>query len=361
MEASKVQIGLLEGKSNWSTWKYKLCILLRGVRGGLEVLEGKLQAPKPLVANASQEQKSSYVKQADDDIATHTCELKNLWNSLQKEISKDEVTYGRTCNCDLPEILLICKILETLPAEYLSFKSGWNLMSDTDKNIDNLTSQLCAYEKALTMKCETRQEVLQTTASRRNNLTCNYWELKGHKVRDCVKWKTDGRPPKPEEQKKDNRVETKNVTLLAVSSAVLFCESNKDNWYIDNGATNHITNQKIVNENKNGYLPPLPQDNVLDYVKSKDSSKNEGVEDLSEQEILGDVENIHENPEMRNIERENIVTEHDTAEYSDDIGEIDHDTIEEDNIELRRQLRHRRETRMPKHFENCHDSCSRDY
>ncbi|KAG5895403.1 hypothetical protein JTB14_029415 [Gonioctena quinquepunctata] len=38
----------------------------------------------------------SYVKQADEDIATHTCKLKNLWNSLQKEISKDKVTYGRT-------------------------------------------------------------------------------------------------------------------------------------------------------------------------------------------------------------------------------------------------------------------------
>ncbi|KAG5883724.1 hypothetical protein JTB14_024225 [Gonioctena quinquepunctata] len=197
MEASKVQIGLLEGKSNWSTWKYKLCILLRGVKGGLEVLEGKLQAPKPLVENASQEEKSrydknladfnqadssalliltvnmtketfekvmrfsttrdmwlelhrlfygnvenktydvcmqffSYVKQADEDIATHTCKLKNLWNSLQKEIFKDKVTYGRTCNCDLPEILLICKILETLPAEYFSFKSSWNLKKNNE-------------------------------------------------------------------------------------------------------------------------------------------------------------------------------------------------------------------------------------
>ncbi|KAG5877638.1 hypothetical protein JTB14_038316 [Gonioctena quinquepunctata] len=54
------------------------------------------------------------------------------------------------------------------------------------------------------------------------------------------------------------------------------------------------------------------------------------------------------NRKNENIERENT----ETAEYSDDIEEIDHDTIEEDNIELRRQLRHRRETRMPKHFEN---------
>ncbi|KAG5878497.1 hypothetical protein JTB14_035172 [Gonioctena quinquepunctata] len=89
--------------------------------------------------------------------------------------------------------------------------------------------------------------------------------------------------------KRKTIVKTKNVTLLAVSSGVLFRESDKDNWYDDNGATNHINNQR---------------------------------------------------------------TEHDTAEDSDNIEEIDHDTIGEDNIELRRQLRHRRETRMPKHFEN---------
>lgn len=313
MDASKVQIGLLEGKENWSTWKYKIGILLRSVKGGLEVLEGKLQAPKPFEENATQEDKSeydknlmefnqadssalliltvnmtqetlekvmrfstardvwlelhrlmdgnvekktydvcmqffSYVKQADDDIAMHTSKLKNLWNSLQKEISKDKITNGKTCNCELPEILLICKILDTLPAEYFSFKSSWSLMSDTDKNVDNLTSQLCVYEKALTTKSESRQEVLYSGAFKRNNLICNYCKLKGHKVKDCSKWKADGKPPKPVKPKKNNGVKTKNVSLLTVSSDVLFCENDNDNWYVDNGATNHTTNQSELFE-----------------------------------------------------------------------------------------------------------------
>ncbi|KAG5883622.1 hypothetical protein JTB14_029567 [Gonioctena quinquepunctata] len=57
---------------------------------------------------------------------------------------------------------------------------------------------------------------------------------------------------------------------------------------------------KIVNVNKNKYFPPPPQDNVLDYAKSKDSLKNEEVEDQSEQEISGYSGDIHVNPEMRN-------------------------------------------------------------
>lgn len=66
MDASKVQIGLLEGKSNWSTWKYKLCILLRGIKGGLEVIEGKLEAPKPLTEDATSVEKSKYEKDLSD-------------------------------------------------------------------------------------------------------------------------------------------------------------------------------------------------------------------------------------------------------------------------------------------------------
>ncbi|KAG5896995.1 hypothetical protein JTB14_018510 [Gonioctena quinquepunctata] len=205
MEASKVQIGLLEGKSNWSTWKYELCILLRGVKGELEVLEGKLQAPKPLVENASQEEKSRYDK--------------NLADFNQADSSA----------------LLILTV--------------------------NMTRK-------------TLEKVMRFSTTR------DMWlELQDFLM----------------EMSRTGRM---------ISRDVIFDECKP---------------LEIVNENKNEYLSPLPQDNVLDYVKSKDSSKNEEE------------------------------TEHDTAEYSDDIED---DTIEEDNIKLRRQLRHRRETRMPKHFEN---------
>ncbi|KAL4720290.1 hypothetical protein ACJJTC_016881 [Scirpophaga incertulas] len=40
--SSKISIGLLEGKSNWSTWKYKILVLLRNVERALDVIEGKI-------------------------------------------------------------------------------------------------------------------------------------------------------------------------------------------------------------------------------------------------------------------------------------------------------------------------------
>ena len=304
MDVTKTQIGLLEGKSNWSTWKYKMGILLRAVKGGLDLVEGRLQLPTPVEEEASAEDQTkykktltefhqldshvllimtinmtqetlekvmrytsardvwlelhrlydgsiedksydvcmqffSYVKPADDDVTTHTSNLKNLWNSLQKEISKD-----RSCNCELPEILLICKILETLPADYFSFKSSWMLMSKNDRTIDNLTVQLCAFEKALSSKYESKQDVLHIERKSRN-IICNYCKQKGHIVRNCTKWKADGRPPKPVKRKTyNNNVKAKNVSLLAEKTSVLSCETDQINWYVDNGATNHITNRK---------------------------------------------------------------------------------------------------------------------
>ncbi|KAG5878937.1 hypothetical protein JTB14_005990 [Gonioctena quinquepunctata] len=96
MEASKVQIGLLKGKSNWSTWKYKLCILLRGVRGGLEVLEGKLQAPKPLVENASQDEKSRYDKNLADFNQADSSALLILTVNMTKETLEKVMRFSTT-------------------------------------------------------------------------------------------------------------------------------------------------------------------------------------------------------------------------------------------------------------------------
>ncbi|KAG5875287.1 hypothetical protein JTB14_035928 [Gonioctena quinquepunctata] len=67
---------------------------------------------------------------------------------------------------------------------------------------------------------------------------------------------------------------------------------------------------------------------LLDYVKIKDSSKNEEVQDRSEQEIIEHIEDIHENPKMRNIDRKN-------TETAEDPDNIDHDMIEEDNIKAK--------------------------
>lgn len=56
MDARKIQIGLLEGKSNF----------VMDVKGVLDVLEGNLQTLIPVAENTSLEQKFSYTKNLAD-------------------------------------------------------------------------------------------------------------------------------------------------------------------------------------------------------------------------------------------------------------------------------------------------------
>ncbi|XP_074029249.1 uncharacterized protein [Leptinotarsa decemlineata] len=311
MDATKIQIRLLEGKSNWSSLKYNT-ILLRSIQGGTEVVEGKLTLPEPLPENATQTQRTkyekklkyfnqadnnallvltvniaqetlaklirystarevwqelhslydgyvedktydtcmqffSYTRHAEDDISSNISKLKNLWNILQNEISKDKVVNGNTCKCNLPELLVICKILETLSTEDYSFKSSWMLMSKNGRTIDSLTNQLCAYEKALSSQSLVKEEVMFSESKEKfkgnhnMNLFCKYCKRKGHKIIQCFKWKADGKPSKPGNEK--HKTSDTNVTLVAETNSVLYYMSNKDIWYVDNGAKNHITDQ----------------------------------------------------------------------------------------------------------------------
>lgn len=209
MEFTKVQIGLLNGKENWATWKFKISILLRSQPGVIDVVEGNLQAPTPKGDEASTQEVTKYYSdlekfmKADStamiiissnlsdqtlemimrfttarevwlelhrlfdgvsedkaydicleffgfkrdptlDISSNLSKLKNLWNELKLEISKDKNSI-----CTLPDLFLICKSLGMLPEDYFSFKSSWMLMAKSDRTIENLTTQLCAYEKAL--------------------------------------------------------------------------------------------------------------------------------------------------------------------------------------------------------------------
>lgn len=301
---TKVQIGNLEGTVNWATWKYKISIMLRGTEGAMEVTEGKLQKPilsvsggdaatsqfnleiakyrkadcsalLILTTNMSEDTLKkvmrfetacevwnelhrlfdgqtedraynlcmeffSFKHNKEDDVSTHMSKLKNVWNNLNVEITRKDA------NAKLPDLFLICKILDTLSERYFAFKSSWFLLSQSERTIDNLTSHLCAFERALDSKEDASQQALVTirpeTQMKKNKdeqLICNYCSGKGHRVRRCKKWIKDGRPPKPNTSAASSTSnQVQNITLMV--NACSKGQTDRESWYVDNGATTHI-------------------------------------------------------------------------------------------------------------------------
>ena len=163
----------------------------------------------------------------------------------------------------------MCRITETLPSKYFSFVSGWRLLNKVERTVDNLTDQLCSYERSLGGTTEpVKTEALFAKASsfkpapkvkhqKVNNSTtqnpviiCHYCEQPGHIVCKCFKWIADGKPPKP--------ANPKIVSLVAVHSDVFAVDSSvfADDWFVDNGATCHLTFRSDIFTSYNKFLNP---------------------------------------------------------------------------------------------------------
>ncbi|XP_066902216.1 uncharacterized protein [Halyomorpha halys] len=137
-----------------------------------------------------------------------------------------------------------------MPSGYFSFRSSWQLMSKSERTVENLTSQLSAHERALgevnTNRNVSKADEEALALSKRDlfiknvpkkKFTCHYCKIEGHLIKNCIKWKRDGRPPKPE------ATQSNTLTLFFVSH-IFQAESDDINWYVDNGATHHICNNE---------------------------------------------------------------------------------------------------------------------
>ena len=60
----------------------------------------------------------NYQKDSSDNVASHISKLMKIWQDLQDMLALD--------NVKLPESMLLSRILNTLPPEFLEFKNAWN-------------------------------------------------------------------------------------------------------------------------------------------------------------------------------------------------------------------------------------------
>ena len=174
-------------------------------------------------------------------------------------------------------MFLICKVLGMLPEAYDQFKTNWTMFPKDVRTMEHLTTQLCAHEKLLSSREAERaagnealivqakrfnsgKQQTPATANAKKNSTakfsCNYCGKPNHYVRQCRKWIADGRPPKdskPDDSKPGssgmNSGKEKSAEMMIVETCAFTSESSggqhkDDSWYVDNGATSHITHDR---------------------------------------------------------------------------------------------------------------------
>ena len=194
----------LEGQSSWEQWRFRIRLALEHHEDALEVVEGRLIEPPDESENTNATVRRTYettlrrFQKADalakliltssmtdetmlkmmrfktartmweelvllydgvpqnkaynvciqffhyqrlsgEDMPSHLSKVKTLWNELTSVAAKENEVV-------LPDFLLICKILDTLSERYLPFKSSWLMVNKELRTIENLTSQLCAFE-----------------------------------------------------------------------------------------------------------------------------------------------------------------------------------------------------------------------
>lgn len=281
------RIGKLKGAENWTTWKFQVTVTLKA-GGAWEVVSGATPSPekedkaeqeiavqawnkkdnlaqriiattieeKPLlhILNLSSsrdmwdrlvsvyEQKSEssvhmllqqwygLQKKPSDDIATHVAKLEDLAHRLE--------TMGEK----IPTQMVIAKILMTLPPSFGHFVSAWESTQASERTLTNLISRLTIEESRAGSNEKSDSTAFASDRRSSGNYkkfektgTCHFCHKKGHWIRDCRKRKMMG----------DRQTGDKGEALIGeVLTLAHGIKGNHNVWYMDSGATDHMTSHR---------------------------------------------------------------------------------------------------------------------
>ena len=289
---------------NWNVWKFQIRVVLMA-KGLYEITCGDESVPTTATANEVGKWKLKDAKaqevlivRMEEEIISYVmqCETaKEMWSKLESIFErKSEVSThllneqfynlkfeNETVNSfitkvinlqaklkqqgeDIPEKMILTKIIMSLPEKYRHFRSAWESVSSDNQTLNNLTARILIEEERLekeesTVALMTVRQPPRSTSNKVNrelkkcffcgkpghfkshckNIECNYCKRRGHLLKDCyLKKKKEER----ERNQTRNGRNDNNTALITVSSDIL-SQINVE-WYMDSGASQHMCKEK---------------------------------------------------------------------------------------------------------------------
>ena len=282
------QIDKLVGQADWSRWKRQVTLLLQH-QNVFGVVNGTIRKPGEQATAA--EKKSFFQKDSLAQLVfsttmdeknlelTTTCEsAQEVWDKLLSvyELSSGqkldrllEVFFQESYNGDemsshigklekhfrelneelfkfsnqrLPDIILMSRILSTLPSEYFEFKSVWESVPMEERSVSKLTERVRLIEMRLPTSASTSETAL-TVEKKTSKPTKIPHTQSGKKFFKCFTCGKIGHFSSQCPENKNKRKETRGQAHDA-EGTVFNCEKLEhldDTWIADTGASHHMT------------------------------------------------------------------------------------------------------------------------
>lgn len=306
MESELLKVDKLQNIEQWSLWKFQLKVILKAnelfdIVSGLEKAPPEVKgdenktlkffnkadskAQKIIVMTLGQqpmlhilscntahemwsklesvyEQKSktsihliqqrfySFEKEPVDNIATHISKLKQIVQQL-KDLGEN-----------VSDTMIITKILMTLPSDFSYFYSAWESTAADEQTLDNLTARLMMEESRInSMPLHQSSDAFMAkkgqvgskfnTFAKKQKGKCFLCKQKGH-------WKNNG-PSKVQHTTLDNnnkKIQRRGDAFVSTAEKSSISD-NDDDWYLDSGASDHMTKNRDWLTNYKEYDNPV--------------------------------------------------------------------------------------------------------